>query len=54
MSDEEQVGILQVTILEEEGVEAWNKWRKDNPDVEIKLRNSNQFILNEWRNKHKL
>ena len=46
MSDEEQVGILQVTILEEEGVEAWNKWRKDNPDVEINLRKAYLLTAN--------
>ena len=46
MSDEEQVEILQVTILEEEGVEAWNKWRKDNPDIEINLRRAYLLTAN--------
>ena len=32
MANEEQL-----RILKREGVEAWNQWRKDNPDVEIKL-----------------
>ena len=32
MANEEQL-----RILKKEGVEAWNQWRKDNPDVEIKL-----------------
>ncbi|MGK7899303.1 MAG: pentapeptide repeat-containing protein [Xenococcus sp. (in: cyanobacteria)] len=32
MANEEQL-----RILKEEGVKAWNKWREDNPDVEIDL-----------------
>ena len=32
MADKEQL-----RIIKEEGVEAWNKWRENNPDVEINL-----------------
>ena len=36
MADEKQL-----KILKEKGVEAWNKWRENNPDVEIDLSGAN-------------
>ena len=36
MANEEQL-----RILKKEGVEVWNKWREDNPDVEIDLSGAN-------------
>ena len=31
----------QLTILNQDGVEAWNKWREKNPDIEIDLSDAN-------------
>ncbi len=38
MADEEQL-----RILKEEGVDAWNNWRENNPDVEIDLYSANLY-----------
>lgn len=35
MANQEQLDILK------QGVDVWNKWRKDNPEVEIELREAN-------------
>ena len=40
MANEEQLRILN------KGVKAWNKWREDNPDVEIDLSGANLFRAN--------
>ena len=38
--------IEQLKILKKEGVEAWNKWRKDNPDVKIDLTGVKLYLAN--------
>lgn len=40
MANEEQLAILK------QGVDVWNKWREDNPDVEIDLSHANLVDLN--------
>ncbi len=40
MANEEQLKILKLGILKDEGVGAWNNWRKDNRNLEIDLANA--------------
>jgi hypothetical protein len=40
MANEEQLSILK------QGVEVWNKWREENPDVEVDLRNADITLTN--------
>ena len=43
MADEEQLKRLK------QGVDAWNKWRRDNPTVDVKLSNANLIGAELWR-----